>query len=106
MSVSISTINVPFHGKKLTVGRFPYTFPVRGLKTSYKRSKPTPSVLDFLCLSFSDRICGHVPNNVGRATNTTPERGISPRSLVAVLSLPTPIFLVDILKKIQGVRHD
>lgn len=78
---------------------------LRGFETSYKRTKPTPLVLDFLCLSFSGRSARLHPDQGREGDEYNTRKGNKSAVLVAVSNLPAPSYGFS-SKKIQGVSND
>ncbi len=113
------TINVPFYGSDLYVVNYngePYVPMIgstvidiinialytclRGVRTSSKRSKPTPSVLDFLCLIFDGSFTAITPltqSREGDEYNT--RKGNESAALTAVLNLPAPFYGCSLFRK-------
>ncbi|CAQ85191.1 MULTISPECIES: hypothetical protein [Photorhabdus] len=64
--------------------------PLRGVRTSSKRTKPTPLALDFLCLSFSGRNTRPHSDQGREGDEYNTRKGNKSAALTAVLNLPAP----------------
>ncbi|TDB44103.1 hypothetical protein [Photorhabdus luminescens] len=63
---------------------------LRGVRTSSKRTKPTPSALDFLCLLLSGRSARPHPDQGREGDEYNTRKGNKSAALTAVLNLPAP----------------
>lgn len=68
-------------------------------------NQPRQCWIFYACYSVMAKCAVTSPINVGRATNTTPARGISPRYLLGRFEPPGTTFVVTFLEKNKGGHH-